>query len=305
MPLEERTIALQPPVGTGPTDRATFERVVGRGPEVIDSPDGAALPEFYAMLARYFRPGEVEPLAQFRRELLGNHMPGRPARFFGVVLRDPAAGDGIISGMYGSVHHGVLALRFKITVPGYRGTGISQEVDRILFGVACGHAERQGQPLWSCFGECVERSESYLNRTWRMRRLYVPGATPGSLEEVYYQLPHLGDWTPDGNPANPEPTPIREHLQIAAAPYPEAIPMAELEAILVNVWQDWYVLPPDAFSSRAAWERHRDFVMLQTLEETILAPLRRHPAVKLFSRDERERLNRHGVTVRDLSLHDH
>jgi hypothetical protein len=303
--------AMLPPRETGEASAARLSLLLppatsqsGRAVvEIMDAPDAPSLEPLYALLESFFKPGEVEPLEQMRRELAGNRQPNSTVQFFGLLLRDPEKNHRIASILYGSVQQGILALRFKLTRPEYRASGISQEADRHFFEEATRQADRQGRALWACFGECVEASEAYFNRLLGMRRLYVPGPTPHSFHEMHYELPHLGAWTADGRPKKPLADPVREHLQMAIAPMSRTIPVEVLEGILTTVWRAWYIVPEVTFANPRAWERHRERIMKQTLQDKILKPLGPHRELVLLSREERQQLRKEGVAIRDFDLH--
>lgn len=266
----------------------------------IDDPENRSmLQEFHAMLMRYFRPGEIEPLEVFEREMQRNKNPESPARFICVTAKDFITGR-IISGAYGSVQDEIMAMRFTLTEAqccgvgqqsghygrgskgfrGYRGTGISQAVDAKFFEAAgCVAAEQDGT-IQAGVGECVDLSESYWNRTWGIKRLYKPGTT----EEIHYRLPPLC-WNRDGTPASEDV--ITEHLQVAVNQYPQYLPVTVLEGILKKWWEAWYIRPPETFENTESFERHRRTVF-GILESEIIGPLRTCGILDCLTRDERE-----------------
>jgi hypothetical protein len=283
-----------------PKSRSSLEAILARGPEVLDHPS-PTLKEFHAVLAHSFRRGELDPLSRMEEEVASNMVRAPACCYFGLVLRDPDSNDRIVSGMYGSVKDGLLALRYKVTDPAYRGSGLSQEADELFFTEARKRAALQGREIWVCLGECVESSEAYFNRSWGLRRLYLPGP-PDCYREMYYELPHLGEWTAQGRPKAPEPRPTREHLQLALRPPRDAISSTLLREVLTALWGEWYVRPEQEFDSARAWQDHHDQVMRRTLEEKVLAPLPRDAELVLLSREEREKLKREGACFVDLDL---
>ncbi len=272
-----------------------------QGTEVILTPDSTSLADFHTLLTKKFRPGEVEPLEVFQDEMSRNSNPDSNVRFICVVARDPL-NNAVISGAYGSVQDGILAIRFTLTEgdeylgapvaeqaqqPGfedfraYRSTGVSQWTDELLVEVA---QEQQklmnpGKDLVALVCEAVPKSQHYWNKLEiepgnGMRRLYKPE----SGEEVHYELPPLA-WNADGTPAMEG---ITEHLQIAVKGHQDNVPVSELEEILRDWWQAWYIRPQDQFESNEAWELHQQTVW-NILENNIIAPIRDAGELKLIA----------------------
>lgn len=276
-----------------------------RGPftgEAFSSPDMPGLNDFYVLLQRTFRRGELESFQRIREELASNEGDPPKRMFLGVILRsgERVNAGPALGGVYGSVQEGVLALRFKVTLPEWRGSGMSQVIDSLFAGIVRGVAAKQGQPLWACVGECVNASEGYFNRVWGLRRVYRPGPAPGTLQEMHYELPHIGPWSSDGKAVDPEPAPIREHLQIAFLDGGDVVAPSRVREALTAVWQSWYLRPRRAFRDDDSWRRHADTVMRATLEDRILAPLDGIPELTLLSRDQREKRVRMGETVVEM-----
>ncbi len=253
---------------------------VSNNAEIITSPESQTLKDFHEFLGHFFKPEEIEPLEVWQREL-ANENPD--TRYILTALRDPKDKNKLVSAAYGSIHNGILALRFTLTEVSYRATGISQKVDDLLIEEAKSFCEKKGIELNVYIGEAVEKSEGYWNRQEvesgnGMRRMYLPGG-----EEIYYELPPLA-WNEDGTPAADG---ISEHLQVAVKDYPEKIPVPVLEGILKDWWSEWYIRPRDQFESDEAWEFHKKTVW-DILENKILAPMRSVSKLKLTSKNERE-----------------
>lgn len=195
-------------------------RIKLNGPEIVTDPESQDFIGFYKLLSRNFVHGEIEPLSVFQREMTQNGSSVSPAKFICVVAKDPLTRDReVVSGAYGSLlQGGVLAMRFTVTEAGYlghppaqkasergykglrsyRGTGISQEVDRVFLETAQRIALEQGSPIKVFVCEAVDRSESYWNKLKiepgnSMRRLYIPYTS----SEMFYRLPPL-EWNKDG-----------------------------------------------------------------------------------------------------------
>jgi RimJ/RimL family protein N-acetyltransferase len=250
-------------------------------PEVITDPNSPALAEFHNFLVKNFRPEEIEDLPVFINEL-ENENPN--VHFILTVLRDPQSEHELASAAYGSVQNGVLAIRFTLTEAEARGTGISQEADKLLIDKAKEFCVRKGEELKALVCEAVELSEGYWNRQEiepgnGMRRIY--GQETG--KEMHYELPPLA-WNSDGTQAQDG---ITEHLQISIKGYQDKIPVLELENILRNWWQAWYIRPREQFESDDAWGLHKRAVW-EILETKILAPIRQVGELTLLSKKERE-----------------
>lgn len=277
------------------------DRVVNQGTEVILTPDSRSLADFHALLIKKFRPGEVEPLEVFQEEMSRNEKPDSNVRFICVVVKEPL-NNAVISGAYGSVQDGILAIRFTLTEgdeyldtptveqaqqPGfedfraYRGTGVSQWTDELLVEVAR-EQQRQMNPekeLVALVCEAVPKSQHYWNKLEiepgnGMRRLHMPE----SGEEMHYELPPLA-WNTDGTPSSEGMT---EHLQIAVKGRQDSIPVSELGTILKDWWQAWYIRPREDFGNEEAWELHKKTVW-DILENKIIAPIRDAGELKLIA----------------------
>lgn len=280
--------------------REVFERVIAQGVENVEQSDSVLLADFHEkLLVSSFSREEVEPLEKLQQELDGNRNSDASARYLCTLLRDLGNDGQIASGAYASVQEGVLAIRFVVTCPGYRGTGLSQELVRLLLTAANRWSIGRGQTIRACVGECVTESETFFNRVLGMRRLYVPGTDERSLHEIHYELPHLGDWADDGNPIDPAAEPKREHLQIAVAGDRRVLTFEQLEVILTSFWREWYLWPRERRVG-AGWESHWRQVMIESLQGRILEPLRSQQTLILLSREEREERNKNGWAIREL-----
>ncbi|MFA4873051.1 MAG: hypothetical protein WC659_03895 [Patescibacteria group bacterium] len=272
-----------------------------QGTEVVLTPDSRSLVDFHALLIKKFRPGEVEPLEVFQDEMSRNQNQDSNVRFIGVVARDPLNNE-VISGAYGSVQDGILAIRFTLTegdeylgtpateqaekqgyqgFSAYRSTGVSQWVDELLVEVAREQQKLMNpeKDLVALVCEAVPKSQHYWNKLEiepgnGMRRLYKPE----SGEEVHYELPPLA-WNKDGTPAQEG---ITEHLQIAVKGHQDSVLVSELEKILKDWWKAWYIRPRDQFESNEAWELHKRTVW-NILENNIIAPIRDAGELKLIA----------------------
>lgn len=245
--------------------------------EVITDPESPGLAEFVAKLHKQFRSGEVEGLSIFQDELRSNGSPDPKAHYICIVLRDPLNGE-MVSGAYGSIDRfGTLAIRFTLTEAsylgeppdsradekgfggfrGYRGTGISQEADRLLMEEAREFGDKE---IKAMVGEAIGRSEAYWNKIELEpdngnRRLYRQ-QPDGGKNEFKYRLPPLS-WNPDGTPASRE---MEEHLQIAVRGYKDQIPASILKEIIRNWWETWYIRRKEQFNDETAWQKHVDVV---------------------------------------------
>ncbi len=277
---------------------------VATNSEIVTDPESPSLAEIHAFLTKNFKEGEVEPLEVFQAELASNETPNSPSRFICVLLRDPEY-NAVVSCAYGSVQNGIIAIRFTLTEShlhinktpdspmdrddsanfiNYRGSGISQEADRLLIQAAQKHAQEQGQECEAVVAEAVERSERYWNEVEiepdnGLRRLY----DPQTGKQIYYRLPPL-DWNSDGTAANEDV--MVENLQVAVKGHKNEIPTAKLAEILHNWWQVWYIRPESQFENKAAWERHKAKVE-GILKDEILAPLSKLEHVVPKSRADR------------------
>jgi hypothetical protein len=290
----EHQISVILPNVSEPKQKAVLDRVVGNGATIVRDPGSRLLAEFYDMLIRYFDTMELEPLNTFQDEIRSNSSANAAAEYLCVVFRDPARQDKIISGTYGSVQKGVLAIRFTVTEDDgedgehtYRGSGLSQAINRILVEEAKEYCRRKGVRLYGCYAECVDRSESFWNRwfTPPLTRLYASSVAGPS--EIFYELPHIGKWSDDGLPIDPE-SPQFEHLQISHVDHQTEIPVDVVERLLMIVWREWYVKSPQYFRDRSAWTRHQHAVIEETLCAKILAPLRIHKTLQMLTRAQRD-----------------
>ncbi|MFA4818652.1 MAG: hypothetical protein WC621_02300 [Patescibacteria group bacterium] len=283
---------------------------VGNQAEVILSPEAESLADFHAFLEKNFKPGEVESLEVFQEEMSRNKNPDSKTRFICTLLKDPLDNK-FVSGAYGSVQDGILAIRFTLTEAklylgypvskqekkpgfkgfrGYRGTGLSQRVDELLLGVAREQQElmHPGKKLEVLVGEAVDQSEAYWNGFEiepgnGMRRLYKPG----NGEQVYYRLPPL-EWNADGTPFDNRV--VKENLQIAVAGSPKQISVEKLAQVLKSWWDSWYIRRRERFQDDKAWEKHKNTVRM-ILEDEIIKPIKNYEVLDLLSRDEREKNN--------------
>lgn len=274
-----------------------LRRVTERGVTTIVDPESRDLRELHALLQDTFGSGEVEPLTTLQRELACNE---ERRRFLALAARDSAANDRIASLAYGSVEDNLLAVRFLVTVTGpnadYRGTGISQFMIRQLVDAA---REITGG-IQAVIGECVAASETFWNAVFDppMRRVYLE--SDGELNELYYELPHLGDWQPDGTPIDPEPVPVLEHLQVAMPDDGRCIAADQLEQHIQTLWSSWYLKDRDDFDNSKAWQRHCDLLLEETLEKRILKPIATAEQLTLMTADERDAARRSGTRIHDL-----
>ncbi|MBI5621425.1 hypothetical protein HY933_00980 [Candidatus Falkowbacteria bacterium] len=276
------------------------DRVVKNGPEIITSPESESLLEFHDFLLRNFKPGEVEPLKTWQEEM---KQTDPKVRFIATVLREPLDKQKpIVGAAYGSVQGGILAIRFTLTEAkyylgypvvkqakkpgfegfrGYRGSGISQEADRLLIAEAK-HQQKLMDPkqkLNVLICEAVNKSEAYWNgveieKGNGMKRLY----RPDNDEQMYYRLPPL-EWNADGSPVNN--TVVFENLQIAMAGHPRNIPVDRLEQILRKWWDSWYIRSRENFEDDKAWGKHKQLVY-KILEEEIIQPIKGFKRVKFI-----------------------
>ena len=295
--------------------REMYDRVKNEA-EIITSPEAKSLADFHTLLTKNFKPGEVEPLSVFQEEMSQNKNPDSRVRFICTALKDPLVrGNKLVSGAYGSVEDGILAIRLTLTegkyylldylvskqakqpgfagFRGYRGAGISQEADKLLLE----EARRQqklmnpGKRLNVMVCEAVSSSEAYWNGIEiesgnGMRRLY----RPDNGKQIYYRLPPL-DWNADGTPKSDKV--VVENLQVAIANCPKQIPVDRLEQVLKTWWKSWYIRPRELFQDDEAWEKHKHTVN-SILEEEILKPIKGLNELNLLSRDEREQKEKVG-----------
>ena len=249
--------------------------------EIIVDPDSKTIDNFHQMLQPHFEEGEIEPVEVFHREMRRNRDPESDARFILTFLRKG------VSGAYGSIQEGTLAIRFTLTEVSDRGTGVSQEADRLLIETAEEIGIQKGKPLEALVGECVERSESYWNRMEiepgnGMKRAYFPD----TKEEIYYRLPPL-EWNSDGTPSSDDV--ITEHLQVAAKGHPQEIPVARLKEIVNPWWDEWYIRPRDNFDSDQAWERHKETV--KKIRDDFFQQFEGYDRLELIAKYEREKIS--------------
>lgn len=275
--------------------------------EVITDPESPSLQEFHNFLSNTFKEGEVEPLDVFKEELSRNENENTnsAAHFICVVLRDPLHGA-IVSCAYGSVQNGTIAIRFTLTESNlylgkpndnpinqgdnnnfinYRGTGISQEADKLLIEEAQSHTQKQGKDCDTIVAEAVERSESYWNKVEiepenGLRRLY----NPENGTQIHYRLPPLS-WNPDGTPESDDV--ITENLQVAIKGHPSQIPVEKLKEVLKDWWAAWYIRPKAQFQDEAAWEKHKK-IAEDILENEIIDPISQFEYLTLKSKADRE-----------------
>lgn len=304
---------VSPTISTTPTDAdaqlaATRNKVilnrVKSTAEIITDPESPSLKEFHAFLVRSFKEGEVEPLETFKEEISRKDTPDSPGHFICVVLRDPLYGA-IVSCSYGSVQNGTISLRFSLTEANlnvgnpeeqplgenqetsinYRGTGISQEAERLTREEAQRYSETQGKNINAAIGEAVDASETHWNRIEiepknGVRRLYHPATG----QQVYYRLPPL-TWNPDGTPESDDV--ITENLQVAMKGHPSQIPVEKLKEVLKDWWKAWYIRPKAQFKDEAAWQKHKKTVE-DILQNEIIAPISQFEYLTPKSKAERE-----------------
>jgi len=298
--------------------RDTREKVFTRiknFPEVVMDPDSPSLANFHKLMTEIFKKGEVEPLKVFQEELARGGFICIVMKDL-LLLRDVDEDEGkdsntVVTGAYGSVQNGVLAIRFTATESnqviintqdgdeigtafkngefvGYRNAGIGEKADRALIEEAKKESMKNGEPLRALVAECVAPSEAFWNRCEiepgnGMKRLYAPDTN----EQVYYRLPPL-EWNRDGTPTSDEI--ITENLQVAFAGHPHQVPVEMLIEALRSWWKSWYFRPRDMFESDEAHKKHTETVEA-ILKNEVIAPLKKHGVLNLLSRAEREAIN--------------
>lgn len=251
--------------------------------EIVTDPKSETLAAFHQMLVREFQAEECEELATFQRELARNSLDP-DVRFICVAMRD---GERVVSGSYGSVQDGALAVRFTLTEEPYRGLGISQRASGLLVEAARDFCASRSTLLSAIGGECVDRSEAYWNRLslWPengMRRLYLESPDRTSYAEMPYEIPPLA-WNRDGTPARDG---MIEHLQIALAGQDKEVLPGTLEGVLKRWWEVWYIRPSCDFDGEEAWQRHQEQVW-GIFESRIMRAIRSEKGLIPISRDKR------------------
>lgn len=249
--------------------------------EVITSPDSQTLIDFHNFLGHFFKPEEIEPLKVWQRELANTNLN---TRYILTALRDPKDQNKLVSAAYGSVHNGILAFRFILTEVSHRTTGISQEADQLLIDEAKRFCGSKGIELRAYVGETNDNVESFVNKLEiepgnARRRLYLQEGG----QEAHYEIPPLA-WDRNGKPTQDG---AKEHLQVAVRGYSEKVPVAVLEEILRDWWNEWYIRPREQFESDQAWGLHKKTVW-DILENKILAPLRGVSELTLKTKKERD-----------------
>lgn len=264
---------------------------------IVDDPRTTEFEAFYHLLRINLRPEEIGLFEVLQQELDRNRAVTCKSRFLCVLLYETGSIDDLISGTYASVQNGILAQRFTVTKRKWRGTGVSQLITKLLWEAALAESNAQGHVLRSCFAECVDRSERFVNDTFEppMCRIYAP--VGDELLEIHYELPHLGEWSAvSGEPIRPE-SPASIHLQLCdsnSRDTPRIITTQRVEEILRDVWGAWYLRTLDLFDSEVAWRRHVSIVFDETLERRILRPLRQHEHLRLITMQERVDLQNSG-----------
>ncbi|MBI5758355.1 MAG: hypothetical protein HZA46_07550 [Planctomycetales bacterium] len=288
--------------------RDEFDEMVDRGFASITSPDDPLLERFHSeLLIPYLGEEVVEPLSILAREIASTQIGGRPVRFLCLVLKDLSDEGAIASGTYASVQDGVLAKRFTVTREKYCGTGITERINALLLQEAVSVCKTMGTPLRSCFAECVTSAEEYVNRIVDppLCRVYV--AQDNGFCEMHYELPHLGEWDAHtGEPADPvsDTESIHLHLSdLSAVGEARTLTVNRVEEVLTSVWKTWYLKDRVRFATDAAWERHRQLLMDETLVGQILSPLRLAGLLRLLTRTERMQLERSGCIFAAHEVH--
>lgn len=249
---------------------------------------------FHQLLLGEFKPGEVEPIEVFEREL-------DRGDFILTSVVGPIDNPAMISGAYGSVvprneKEGILAIRFTLTEIAARGSGASQVADRLLITEASRLLAEDQLALKCLICEGVKRSEHYWNtigvtQDEGMKRIY--GVLPsGELEEIAYSLPPL-EWNSDGSPIGEG---IPEHLMILWRGSPDTVQKNDLKDVLKVWWDQWYTRPIEDFESSNAHRQHTQFVE-QFLANNVVTPLDRYTSLRLLSREQREELRNEGQII--------
>ena len=257
-----------------------------RSAETVTDPTSDTLKAFHQMLSRHFQEEECEELETFQHELARN-LRDPDVRFICVAMRD---GKRIVSGAYGSAQDGILAVRFTVTEEPYRGKGISQRASQLLVDAARDFSAARGLELHTIAGECLDRTEAYVNGLCiepgnPRRRLYLQSADGRSYSELHYEIPPLA-WNRDGTPVRDGAV---EHLQLAIAGQATEVSPAMLESILRRWWEVWYIRPLADFESPQAWQRHQQHVW-DILENRILKPIRLEKGLVPLSKERRREL---------------
>lgn len=266
--------------------RRIYAQVAPHSEVVGNDPDPKTLQDFIGILssstAGGFKPEEIEPVETFQAELAKNDDPDSDVHFIFTALRDPQNENELVSSAYGSVHNGILAIRFTLTEVFYRATGISQKADELMVEEAKKFCDKKGVELRVYICEAVEKSEGYWNKQEiepgnGMKRIY----SSETGEQIHYELPPL-TWNPDGTPAMEG---ITENLQVAIKGHPNTVIKQDLEAILRDWWAEWYIRGREQFENDEAWELHKQTVW-DVLQEKILNPMPEN--LKLVSKKERK-----------------
>ncbi len=279
---------------------AVHERIVCRDHiELIRGDCGADLDEIYGFFCRYVRPDEVGALSTWR-EQLRRSAQDPSTQHMAVLLRDPLVGRRIVCGVFGSVQHGVLALRGALTAAegSYRRSALAQ----VATGILCGEAERwsqaHGHELETVLAEGGDSSEGFWNRLFVLRRVYIC-QKDGGFAALPYRLPPPGSSDGDGQLTRSG----RLHLLLACreSSGDRCFTAAGLRRALAPVWRAWY--DPGAKRPAVAVAIDGTLATPTSQADVLLHQhVLRHcddQMLRCFSRDERVALQAAGVRFVD------